>query len=636
MPSAPREFRYRAFLSYSHVDEKWGRWLHRALESYRVPRALTGEAEKGSAPPARLGRVFRDREELSASHDLGSEIRRALNDSETLIVVCSPNAARSRWVNEEVLTWKLMGRGERLYAVIVEGEPHATNLARECFPPALRHELDSSGNLSERIAEPMAADARDSGDGRQNALLKLIAGILGVTYDSLRRRDEEARARSFRHKMALATMLALIFAGLAAAAGWFAWQSNRERARAQANLDTATAAATSMVLDIGNELKNVEGMQRSTLLTIQERAQALLDQLAEGQELTVAGRRARAVSLVLTSKVLSQSGDVAAAISAANDALERIRQLTDAHPDDLGLLRDLARALETLGDHLGSSGDDESALHHYRAALAIYDRLLSASPSDGDLARTVSGLWSIMGAVLREDRKAAREAFQQAIAVLDRLFPEDSNALRTDDMRARAEEGLSNLAWKEGDVKTAETHARTVAEIRRRLADANPGDSWHLGLLASATSRLSGILRDRDAIGEALDNLNESTRINRRLYLLDPGNLQTGAMLVANIIDAADTKRAAGDRDGALVAYTEATVLAEELVAKSQDDTKTKLLLATLLMKRGTLEQRSGLAEASRRSLSRASALAATVTPPDPMAPIAAKIVSALDQTTSQ
>ena len=55
-----REYRYEAFISYRHVepDRKWAKWLHRGLETYRVPKRLV--KEKGC--PSRLGRVFRDEE----------------------------------------------------------------------------------------------------------------------------------------------------------------------------------------------------------------------------------------------------------------------------------------------------------------------------------------------------------------------------------------------------------------------------------------------------------------------------------------------------------------------------------------------------------------------------------------------
>jgi eukaryotic-like serine/threonine-protein kinase len=136
------EFKYVAFISYSHLDKKWGDWLHRALESYRVPRRLVGTAGRDGPVPRRLFPVFRDREELPTAADLGEQINDALANSACLIVVCSPNSAKSIWVNQEILTFKRMGRDNRILAIIVDGEPNASDktglAAAECFPPALR------------------------------------------------------------------------------------------------------------------------------------------------------------------------------------------------------------------------------------------------------------------------------------------------------------------------------------------------------------------------------------------------------------------------------------------------------------------------------------------------------------------
>ena len=50
-----RDFRYRAFISYSHSDEKWARWLHRALETYGIPKRLIGQKTEMGPVPAKLG-----------------------------------------------------------------------------------------------------------------------------------------------------------------------------------------------------------------------------------------------------------------------------------------------------------------------------------------------------------------------------------------------------------------------------------------------------------------------------------------------------------------------------------------------------------------------------------------------------
>lgn len=222
------EFKYWAFISYSHADKKWGDWLHSALETYKVPKALTNaRAATGAELPRKIFPIFRDREELPTSSDLGTMIAEALKQSRCLIVICSPRAAKSHWVNQEILDFKRLGGAERILALIVDGEPNAADgkpgfsAEAECFPEAMRYALDADGNLDRnRPTEPIAADARPGMDGRINAKLKLVAGILGINYDDLKRRDERRRRRQQRIVIAVSAALVLTFAALAGVAFW--------------------------------------------------------------------------------------------------------------------------------------------------------------------------------------------------------------------------------------------------------------------------------------------------------------------------------------------------------------------------------------------------------------------------------
>ncbi len=178
------EFKYWAFLSYSHQDAKWGDWLHKALETYRVPRRLVGKQSRDGRVPDRLYPIFRDREELSVSADLAANIDEALHESRYLIVICSPHAVQSHWVDQEIIEFKKLGREDRILALIVAGEPNATEgkpgfvPQDECFPKAMRYRLAANGELSTQPAEPLAADVREAKDGKDNAKLKLLAGLV--------------------------------------------------------------------------------------------------------------------------------------------------------------------------------------------------------------------------------------------------------------------------------------------------------------------------------------------------------------------------------------------------------------------------------------------------------------------------
>lgn len=205
---------FSAFISYSHSDNAAAEWLHRALEGFRFPKGLIGSPSRFGPLSKRIPPVFRDRDELSASGDLGASLRAALANSHYQIVLCSPRAATSKWVNEEILTFKRLHGESRTLALILSGEPYSEGHL-ECFPPALKHRLDERGELSSTPAEPIAADIRPSKDGRRLALLKLLAGISGVRLDALVRRDAARRHARLRWIAAVSLSIAVVTIGLA-------------------------------------------------------------------------------------------------------------------------------------------------------------------------------------------------------------------------------------------------------------------------------------------------------------------------------------------------------------------------------------------------------------------------------------
>ncbi|HEX5704616.1 MAG TPA: toll/interleukin-1 receptor domain-containing protein [Pyrinomonadaceae bacterium] len=204
------DFKYWAFISYSHADEEWAKWLHKSIETYRVPRKIVGRETAQGPISKRLFPVFRDREELPGASDLGGKLQDALTKSRSLIVICSPKSAVSKWVNEEVKTYKSFGHTGRVFCLITDGEPNAApdSGLLECFPPAVRFRVTPDGQVTTEPAEPIAADARPGKDGKTNALLKLLSGVMGVGYDELRRRERQ-RQRQRRMRFAALGVLAL-------------------------------------------------------------------------------------------------------------------------------------------------------------------------------------------------------------------------------------------------------------------------------------------------------------------------------------------------------------------------------------------------------------------------------------------
>jgi hypothetical protein len=213
-------YRYRAFLSYSHRDMAWAKWLHRTLEVYRIDRDLVGRETAHGPVPKTLRPIFRDREDFSAGHSLTEQTVAALEASQFLVVICSPHAAQSVYVNEEIRCFKALGRAACVIPVIVDGAPGEPE--HECFPPALRFKIDADGALTSERESPIAADARPQGDGKEIAKQKVVAGLLGLGLDEIMRRAVRARKR--RNIVRTGAGVACVVVVVAAALGW--WGSN--------------------------------------------------------------------------------------------------------------------------------------------------------------------------------------------------------------------------------------------------------------------------------------------------------------------------------------------------------------------------------------------------------------------------
>ena len=189
----PVAIKYRAFISYSHADADWAKWLHRGLEGFRIDKDLIGrETATGAIPPA-LRPVFRDRDDFTAGHTLTEQTQAALDAAAALIVICSPSAAKSHYVNEEIRAFKSLHPNRPVIPLIVAGKPDDPEL--ECFPPALKFKLDAKGRITKKRIEMLAADAREEADGKDLALAKVIAGLARPDF---RRCVSPCRARAPR------------------------------------------------------------------------------------------------------------------------------------------------------------------------------------------------------------------------------------------------------------------------------------------------------------------------------------------------------------------------------------------------------------------------------------------------------
>ena len=240
-----RHYAYKAFLSYSHKDERRAKRLHRRLEQYRIPKSL----RQGHV---HLGAIFRDKEELSAASELDASIKAALRASEYLIVLCSPSAVGSLWVDKEIAYFKALGREDRILAVMLSGYPYTLKqgyaAVDECFPPSLRFDLSETGEIISERAEPLAVDLRPGGDGEKIGLLKLVSGLLGLGLDQVLQRQLVRAKRRMMSVIVGSSVLISVFAGLA-------WTTHTARNQAEARQADAENFVEFILSDLSLQLE---------------------------------------------------------------------------------------------------------------------------------------------------------------------------------------------------------------------------------------------------------------------------------------------------------------------------------------------------------------------------------------------
>ena len=101
-----------AFISYSHAaDGKLAPSLEKALEKFAKPWYKR-----------RNLKIFRDEASLSASPHLWHNISAALDESEFLIYLASPESAQSKWVTKEIKYWLDHKSLETLLIVLTDGD----------------------------------------------------------------------------------------------------------------------------------------------------------------------------------------------------------------------------------------------------------------------------------------------------------------------------------------------------------------------------------------------------------------------------------------------------------------------------------------------------------------------------------
>jgi len=554
---------YRAFLSYSHRDQDWAKWLHAALEGYRVDRDLIGRATALGPVPKTLRPIFRDREDFSAGHSLTAQTLAALEASQFLIVICSPHAMQSKYVEEEIRRFKLLGGADRIIPLIVDGEPGDPQ--RECFPGALRFKLTPDGSLTDEREEPIAADARPQGDGRELAKHKLAAALLGVGLDEIVRRAERARRRRNRFWAAVAGVF-LLLAVAASGSAVYAWHELKTN---EAFLNATLKSATDIVNTAVAQAEKYS-VPRTATLELLAKAEGLFDDMARLGRPTAELRFQRAWMLIEFARNYEILGDTGKQFARVTEAHRLFAALAAERPDDLTYQRQLGIALNELGIVQRAQGKFDEALTNHRASLVIAERLSPADPGNSKWQHDLVVAHEMIGDVLMEQGKLdeALTNYRAAVAVGERLTTADPDDVRWQGALAGSHNKVGDVLRDQGRLDETLASYRAGLVIRERLAAADPRNAlWQRELSVSHT-KIGDVLRDQGKPEEALASYRADLAIAERLAAVDPSNIGWQRDLAVSYNKIGDVLLAQGSPHEALASYRASHAIRAPLAAR--------------------------------------------------------------------
>lgn len=545
------KFKYKAYISYSHRDDKWASWLHRVLESYRVPRKLVGTETDAGKVPSRTSPVFRDRDDLSSAADLGGIVQQALTDSENLIVVCSPQAAASHWVNEEIRHFARLGRSKQIFCIIVDGDPGGVGTKSTCFPPAL---------AEVGMLEPLAADVRKWADGKLLSKLKIVAGMLGLPLDKLRRRDLQKRQKLWTVAAVASLTAALVI--ISAVTSQITSQQRRDSG------ESLVASKLSELRTILNLKDDPEDLVRLNQWSEQE-LDELIAQAGEGEN----GPLESALDLRKQGNDLYFSGALDDALVKHEQSWALLAENYRRDRNNTAIFFELGQAEFYIGQTLLDQGELKNAEYAFMAYAEITRRLILLQRENADWVLEMAFALNNLGVLQKQldvnnperHLQLMRSAldYNQIALVLDpRNEYYKSELGQSYAFLADAQTGVCDL---EGALKSRLLNTELEQDILTNDSE-NPDK---ITRLAFANNGHAFIREQAGDIDDAIDGLQRSLQLLERALLLTPDNKN----IVRNILNLKDRlamlKSYNGDLDGA---WREIEALKEEWQAFFNDD----------------------------------------------------------------
>jgi tetratricopeptide (TPR) repeat protein len=556
---------YDAFISYSHAKDK------------PIAAALQSVIQKLGKPwyRRRALRVFRDDTSLSATPSLWPSIEQALGESRFLVLLASPEAASSPWVDKEVSFWLTSKSAQTLLIALTEGELAWDNASGDFLwrdgtplPPALKGRF---------AVEPKWVDLRAYRDGDRDganprnarfieAGADLAAAIRGMPKEDLLSQEVRQQRRAVNLALSAAASL-LVLAGLA---GWQWTVATEQRDRAERTLEAATQTANGLVFDLAQQLRDRAGMPADLVRNILDRARKLQSQLTESGETSPELRRSEAAALIGLADTLYSLGDSNAALEAASRSREILEGLTAIDPNNEEWQRWLSVSDNKIGGLLMMAGQGEKALEEYRKGLAIREKF--AATGQHEWQRDVAVSYNKIGDVLRAGarREEALAEYRKGLEVMEKLAASEPGNLEWRRDLSVSHTEIGGTLMELGRQEEALAEYRKGLDIDQQSSDSDKGNSMWQRDLAVSHNKVGDVLLANGQQDAALEEYRKAQAIMEALAAGDASNAEWQRDLSVSYSKIGDTLMLLNRQDEALLTYRKGLKIAEKVADADQ------------------------------------------------------------------
>ncbi|MEU4557154.1 TIR domain-containing protein [Actinoplanes sp. NPDC023936] len=492
---------FDGFISYSHAADgrlapAVQRGLHRLAKPWHRRRALW---------------IFRDQTGLAVTPKLWTSIQEALDGSKHFVLLASPEAAGSPWVNREIEHWLATKSPDRILPVVTDGEWTWDPAARDftagstAVPAALR------GVFAE---EPLYLDLRWARDDLhlslqhirfRDAIAQLAAPMHGVSKDELE--GEDVRQHRRARRLSAAAAAALVALALVTSLTGLVAVRNADRANAAATEARAQQREASQQRSTAERATEESQRQQANARAQEERARAATGETRRQEALAV---QQQTLAATATAEAERQQ------ILAENAATEVRLQQALAEEAAAEAKREQANAARYRQD----AAQEKAGAEREKANAARQQDLAEDAAAEAERQKA------------NAERQAANARRQQALA--------NQATARAEEQEQIAEQHRELARQAEEERKRQEKLAREAAEEARRQREAAAAQQ-RLMINQRLLDRARAMIRDdpRKALmlGVAAQRLTDDEQTREQLSHLAMATSHAGA--ISEVIDVA-------------------------------------------------------------------------------------------------